>query len=110
MGIGLNESARCPYSIVWRGCSDWCQPWQFSEPEKLRAAVEIRLCVAGLGLVAMASELRRIRYGFQNDYIPLWCQVIRLRRPHERTVRINRMLQASAHFSQMEQPAEGRIL
>jgi len=79
---------RC-LSVNWRGEMDWCQPWQFADERLLQKAVRLRLQLAGLRGVKF--EIRRAEHG---EYDRVECVVERLRRPHERAVRINRMWQS----------------
>lgn len=83
---GRLQSARCPYSLTWRGRVDWCQPWQFRDEAALNRAVEHRLKLAGLRLVALASQVRSPA----PVYVPLLCEVARLYQAHEGAVRWNR--------------------
>ena len=83
---GRLRSWRC-LSVRWRGLVDWCQPWQFEDERQLRAVIEIRL--AGAGLLLMGPvELEPFC-----DFERIYCVVARRGRPHDRAVRVNRMLQ-----------------
>ena len=57
--------------INWRGRETWCQPSEFKEFDGVKWAVEIRLKLARLELVALASRPPR------QEYQQLWALVRR---------------------------------
>lgn len=60
------------YWINWRGRIGWCQPCEFETAGQLEWSVRRRLLLAGLKLLALASDPRR------SEYQELWALVGRI--------------------------------
>jgi hypothetical protein len=82
---GRLTSHRC-LEVVWRGLTDWCQPFQFADMAGLQAVARLRLEMAGLKLVSLSLAPAH------QGYSSLLCEVERLGTPHARAVELNQRL------------------